>query len=163
MVAIASNMKSEEFKSLCRRLFVFLEDEYGCCRTEGPFENPVVPVDFDAHTVRYENSTTAVTIHYEPYERLPCIHIRRLNGNREGFNFGFLILATQPELDPLAFESGLPLKQSPGELLEKYAYALKLIGQDVLRGNFDIFPRLAEIKAVEIQKRLNRDPSFKHF
>lgn len=146
-------MDSKLFHELCVRHFAFLSNEYGCLVE---FIDPPGPLPdkYKGWRVFFRNATTGISITYEFIEKLPSVHLHNLNAVPEepkAIKLGILILTRAPELNPLKDEKGLPLKQSPEELLSRYAVALKAIGADILRGDFSTFPHLYE----EARRRAN--------
>ena len=151
-------MNAAQFQQASRKLFRFLEDDFGCRPVEPPPEATSLPPHLRGYFLRYENQTTGVSVHLEPPEQLPVVHIQELGGSKEAHSLGMLLLAVAPHLNPLASERGLPLRQSARTLLQKYAEALKSVGPGLLRGDFEVFPRLRALRDLESQRRLAGQP-----
>lgn len=155
-------MSPSEFAEATLRLFRFLEEQYGF-RVVANANEASLPVQLRGYSLHYENRTTGVSIHLEHLEQLPVIHLHRLQDGEESHALGLLLLAVAPDMNPLASERSLPLKQSALTLLEKYAQALEAVGDAVLRGDFEIFPKLRKLAHEAMQRRVAGDPSFVFF
>ncbi len=147
-------MNATSFQTATARVFRFLERDYRFRKVD-PRNAMAFPPGVSQYYVRYENATTGITIHLEPVEQLPVIHIQRLKGRKDVYPIGLLLIAIAPNLNPLALERSLPLKQSARTLLERYAHALKAVGSKVLRGDFAVFRDLHRLRNQGLRLRAN--------
>ena len=154
-------MNASEFQVLTERCFGFLQAKFGFCVIPS-IASDTSPEPLRNLEVRYENATTGVHVCFEAYEQLPSVHLQKLT-TRESFPFGLLIMLRAPDLNPLASERSLPLKQPAETLLARYAELLEMFGRDVLQGDFGVFPSLRDLRAVMQKKRGGGDPSFVYF
>jgi len=102
------------------------------------------------------NTTTAVTIHYE-LGSLPWVELAELVRDssrvieRNRTSLEFLLTERAPE------EAGIPAGRSDEvdvkHVIYEKARLLRQYGQDVLGGDFRIFPRLKELAAENLQRR----------
>jgi len=143
------DMEREEFQRLVHSNFKFLIDEFGFA-VELLDIPGLLPEKFKGWRLFYQNATTGVAITYDQLDRLPSVIIHKLHGDQR-LPLGILIVTRNPELNPLRHEKGFPLSKSPEDFLKEWASALRLLGTDVLRGDFSSFPFLEE----ELQRRIN--------
>ncbi|NOS72558.1 MAG: hypothetical protein HOP33_21885 [Verrucomicrobia bacterium] len=146
-------MNASQFQSDCRNAFRFLEDHYKCSIVQPPPDERL-PEWLRGLELHYQNTTTEIIIHFEPLDAVPVIHIRRRGADRNSHSLGVLLLVKDPGLHSLTSKkAGHPLRD-PTVMLELYAHALRTAGDDVLRGDFTIFPKLDEMRMALNQKRL---------
>jgi hypothetical protein len=159
-------MTCDEFRELCLKHFRFLVTEFAC-EASFPESDPILPEWLRGYVVHFKNSTTRVSITLEVIERLPTVHLHRLDAGsdeRNVFALGLLLLIRAPHLNPLKEEAGLPLKKDIETLLVEYAHALKVTAADVLGGDFTVFPALLEEWVRQSELRANpKRAQFKYF
>ena len=149
-------MNADEFRLLTLKHFAFLRIEFDC-RTECGNAVPGFPDTLGSYETFFQNRTTGISIQFEIIERLPTVHLHRLStvaNERNIFALGLLLLVRAPGLNPLKDEVGLPLSKDVETLLMEYALALKVTGEDILRGDFSVFPDLERewLRQVELRK-----------
>lgn len=113
-------MNAAEFQSVSRRLFRFLEEEYGF-RVVGVAEEEALPEDLRGYQIQYQGETMVMVIRLDPVLQVPTIHNRRLYQDR-----------LMPLLEPRSVasissgKSGVPeVPESPEIVLNRYAEALR--------------------------------------
>jgi hypothetical protein len=139
------------FISQTRTTFDYLVTTYGFERTTEQAAGPEAWVEF-------ENATTRITVHYE-MGAAPWVEIGRLEdvkGRRVQTKSIGLDLLLRERARALNDDLDVPRDLSSSELstmLQVRARALAEAGDDLLRGNFESFPRLWNKAENELQRR----------
>jgi hypothetical protein len=138
----------EPFVALCREEFQFLEDEYG-------FRPVSTQSGEDTRHVIYKNDTTGVGVYYEFRDAATWVVLMRLlNGTLPEYGdpvntHGLHLFVRLRSSIPPTPEQWIPPPLPPSELtkrLRKNAAALRTYADDVLHGDFSVFPELAALK-----------------
>lgn len=137
------------FKKATRKAFSFL--------AEAPYKfeagEPIVHVP--ECVIEYLNKTTGVTVSYE-WGGSPSVVLKRLEQSSSSISSGeqvglkFLVMERCPssigEFDP-------EVSGDLEEILGEYARILKECGDDILRGDFQVFTKLKQIADEELRKK----------
>lgn len=114
--------------------------EFGFLRVDGSEMAPEA-------WIRYQNDTTALTV-LEEIGTPPWVKISRLDNTSagpmegEGYSLGHVLSVRAPESLPTAApRSAIPLRAQLAALAE----LVRRHGADLLRGDFEVFPRLREV------------------
>jgi len=136
--------RKEVFEKLCRELFQFLVDEFGC-RLASTKE------DGGTHSVIYQNSTTAVGVYFEARDRAVWVVLMRLfKGKRLPYDGSYshglrhLIRLRAPSI---TLEETVHSEADIERVLSEDASAVRTYAADVLQGDFGVFPELERIEA----------------
>lgn len=133
-------MDVDEFKLYCAEQFSFLQNDFGFVLMRLPKKK-----DRNPFSVRYENATTIVIIEGANYGFGIDVWLATRGiaaSNNKGYHLGDLINIRRPELMPS--QAKLTDTRDVQKLqLREYAFALRECAQDVLNGDFTIFPALA--------------------
>jgi len=138
-----------EFESIVLEAFGYLVDTFG-------FRYVSTDIHAPECWSTFHNSTTAVTVHFDlgsqPWVELA--ELKRVGGqvfeqNRAALEF--LVKERAPQ------EAALPTKETGDEwtktVIREKARQLRAYGEDVLKGDFRIFPRLKDLAADNLRKR----------
>jgi hypothetical protein len=112
------------------------------------------------------SSTTAVEVELKQPEELPIVKLEELRDGRirgASIPFGLLLLVRAPELNPLKDLVSLPLHKTTEVLLHEYAAALRLVGGDVLMGDFTVFPLAKAEGKRQMENRTKSKERFVYF
>jgi hypothetical protein len=156
----------DSFVSLVREKFRFLEEDYG-------FKLVSTECDRDTSVVPYQNDTTGVSAYYEPRDSSVWVVLRRLvNGELPGYDdpintHGLYAIVSLRSPGAWVGEKHDPGPLTPAEMetrIDEQAKALRTHGADILRGDFSIFPKLAEFEQkmaedweCELKQKVARD------
>lgn len=151
----------DEFESVCYQAFEFLLTDFG-------FAAPEVTRGRDSVEFIYKNATTAVEVYFPPRESLIDCWLYELHegqlphyatiGERDRdttnmFHSGDLIALREPAcaVDQRLVERNYALEEID-RIVCAYAEGLRLLGQDVLQGDFRVFPELGKIVSRRIEE-----------
>jgi len=158
----------EVFKKQCKKIFQFLEDEFG-------FQIVASEQDLYGMDITYQNSTTAIEIRFEPREnRIFILLMRLIKGELPNYP---IFIKNESEVNSFYLDDLIDLKtpsskvkqkkfgdwltsQDLENILIKYATVLKQYGTDILRGDFKVFSKLEKIVKVRtevIKKQKNEE------
>lgn len=148
----ASRKKTDPFdlfKETTRRSFAFLQTKYSCRVSRTITQPPEC-------SISYRNTTTGVTISYE-WGNIPSVVLTQLEQGKsawDGEQVGLKFLVMERCPSALYLFNDANGGDNLVELLNAYAQTLDQCGQDVLTGDFTIFPKLRELIIAE-QKKIN--------
>jgi hypothetical protein len=144
--------ESDDFNKQVDESFRFLVDNFGFRRISSSSEAPEV-------WVHLRNATTGVTVHREIGSE-PWVEVSRLESvsgttvERERYALDFLLAArsAQGQLRGREVAPG-PHAVRPSSSLAEKAALLHANGEEVLRGDFRIFPQLKELAERRLKER----------
>lgn len=130
----------EKFREQCRREFGFLESEYGFAERKLPKKEFI-----NEFQVQYVSAVTLVAIEGINWGGGIDVRLGRINPEpwERWVHYGLedLLILRCPEFS-LVGPDGFNVSKDQGFQLRHYAAALKNCGEDVLLGDFSIFPQL---------------------
>ena len=146
---MAKQTEVEKFRKLCRREFRFLENEFDFVVRKLPI-NEII----NQYQVQYNNETTFVAVVGVNWGTGINVRIGRVEPEAwetyEDYDLEDLIKICCADLS-LIGPDGFGTSNDQAFQLKHYANALKKCADDVLRGEFAIFPKLHE--AIELRAK----------
>ena len=150
---------ADAFFGICAEKLQFLMDEYGFRETDR------TDTYNSFYEVIYQNETTAVKVYFERRDMYVSVQVCRLVGGKlqkdpetltpstewTCFQVDVLLMVRAPAYDQRPFllaeeaRSHEEVAEGIAVVLANYADALRAHGQDVLRGDFSVFPQLDRI------------------
>jgi hypothetical protein len=139
---MAKKAEIEKFREQCRRDFRFLEQEYAFAERRLPKEKYI-----NQFQVQYVSRVALVAVEGIHYGRGVDVRLGRVEPEawEKWRHYGLedLLQIRCPELS-LVGPEGFSVSSDQAFQLKHYAHALKRCADDVLRGDFSVFPRLHE-------------------
>jgi hypothetical protein len=146
---MAKKAEIEKFRELCRREFRFLEKEYGFVERKLPNKEAI-----NQFQVQYVNTTTFVAVEGIHWGTGIDVRIGRVEPEAweiyEHYDLEDLLKMRCSDLS-LVGPDGFGISNDQAFQLKHYGNALKKYADDVLGGEFSVFPKLHE--AIELRAK----------
>lgn len=144
------------FKRTTAEAFSFLVDDYH-------FEHVATLTNPPECAIEYRNDTTAVIVEYE-WGGAAWVYLNRLQrkgdevSRGEGYSLDVLMLERLPgrNIDEFRRSKDESPDQYVQRVLPEYAHIIKECGTDILKGDFQTFPKLKK-HAAEVLRQRNRE------
>jgi hypothetical protein len=134
-----AKMKKSTFERMAEKACWGLEARYGFKKIETKFENRSV-------IVRFQNNTTEILLNYE-IGNTPWLEISAVHDAANKSTLGWLLVEKGVEKAPLPEQAFHPSTLNEGDLepaLQKLGQQLLEYGDDLLKGDFVLMPKLQE-------------------